>query len=218
MVDKGACEIRVTTDEQVFRDHGSFFCASGFEVIDWQVNRYRRGASELLWKLDVDPNLWGSRGFSQRWNEPGILPLAKLGQLVDSHIKGENTNREYRLWQALLHLTRFGGSLQENTVRTLYGLRADELEVSSRRFMLEEMFRRHEHPVDLLERAPVAEKGYLWKAVHERLSAKVRRWKRNLTVVMSGAGPRASIRKRRQKPQLQILVSEPYPDFPTAPY
>lgn len=159
MVDRGAREIRVTTDEQVFRDHGSFFCAGGFEVIDWQVNRYRRGASELLWKLDVDPDLWNSRAFSQRWNDPDILPLAKLGQLVDDHLKVENTNREYR--HALLYLLRFGGPHQENRVRMLYGLRANELEVSLHHFMLEEIFWRHEHPVDLLERVPVYEKGYL---------------------------------------------------------
>jgi hypothetical protein len=120
--------------------------------------------------LDVDPDLWNSRDFSPRWNDPGILPLTKLGQLVDNHLKGENTNREYRRWHALLYLMRFGGSLQENTVRTLYGLGANGLEVSSHRFILKEMFWRYAHSVDLLDRASVSEKGYLWKAVHERLS------------------------------------------------
>ena len=53
MVNSGAREIRVTTGEEVFRDHAAFFQSVGFEVIDWHAHRYRRGDSELLWKLDV---------------------------------------------------------------------------------------------------------------------------------------------------------------------
>ena len=53
MVRHGAREIRVTTGERVFREHGVFFQSLGFEVVDWQVHRYRRGVSELLWRQDV---------------------------------------------------------------------------------------------------------------------------------------------------------------------
>ena len=58
MVHRGAQEIRVTTSEEVFRDHAPFFRAAGFKVIDWQVHRYRRDVSELLWKLEVTPDPW----------------------------------------------------------------------------------------------------------------------------------------------------------------
>lgn len=50
----GAREIRVTTSEETYRSHGTFFYSFGFRVVDWQVHRYRRNASELLWKLDGD--------------------------------------------------------------------------------------------------------------------------------------------------------------------
>ncbi len=56
IVRNGAHEIRLTTSEEVFRGHASFFGILGFRVIDWQVNRYRRGVSELLWNLKVDPD------------------------------------------------------------------------------------------------------------------------------------------------------------------
>jgi len=61
MAHHGAREIRVTTSEEVFHSHGPFFRALGFNVIDSQVNRYRRHVSELLWKLEVDPIAWHFR-------------------------------------------------------------------------------------------------------------------------------------------------------------
>ena len=61
MVRHGAREIRVTTGERVFREHGTFFRSLGFEVVDWQVHRYRRGAAELLWRQDVDPAWSGAQ-------------------------------------------------------------------------------------------------------------------------------------------------------------
>jgi GNAT superfamily N-acetyltransferase len=51
----GAKEIRVTTSEEVFRQYGCFFSRAGFYVVDWQVNRYRKNSSELLWKRDLEP-------------------------------------------------------------------------------------------------------------------------------------------------------------------
>ncbi len=66
MVRRGAREIRVTTGEEVFRDHAPFFCTAGFKVIDWQVHRYRRDVSELLWKLEVDSSLWHFREGTSR--------------------------------------------------------------------------------------------------------------------------------------------------------
>lgn len=197
MVDRGAREIRVTTDEQVFGNHASFFLAAGFKVIDWEVNRYRRGTSELLWKLDVDPDLWGLRGLRQTWNDLDTLTLAQLGQLEYRYFRGENANREHQHWHALLDLPGFGGTLQENTAHMLYGLRANELEVSAYDSILREMFRRYEHPASLLKRESVSEKRHLWNAVDERLFAKVRRWKRNLTVRISGTCPLASPQKSR---------------------
>ncbi len=58
LVLSGANEIRVTTGEEVFREHASFFRSFGFEAIDWHVNRYRRGVSELLWSMKVDRHSW----------------------------------------------------------------------------------------------------------------------------------------------------------------
>jgi hypothetical protein len=69
MVYHGAQEIRVTTSEEVFREHAPFFRAAGFEVIDWQVHRYRRGISEIIWKLEINPSLChfikSTSGYSQ---------------------------------------------------------------------------------------------------------------------------------------------------------
>ena len=52
MIRCGSQEIHVTTSEEVFRNHASFFHAVGFREIDWQVGRYRRGVSELLWNFE----------------------------------------------------------------------------------------------------------------------------------------------------------------------
>src|SRR5262249_15413020 len=49
----GARTMRVTTSEEVFRNHGAFFRAAGFKAIDWQIHRYRRGVSEIVWQIDV---------------------------------------------------------------------------------------------------------------------------------------------------------------------
>lgn len=54
MARRGAREIHVTTGEEVFRDHAEFFRASGFSLVDWQLNRYRKGTSELIWKMTAD--------------------------------------------------------------------------------------------------------------------------------------------------------------------
>ena len=53
-----AQEIRVTTSEEVFRTHGSFFRSAGFKELDWEVHRYRRDVSEIVWKMDIDPASW----------------------------------------------------------------------------------------------------------------------------------------------------------------
>ena len=55
---RGAKEIHVTTGEEVFRDHAEFFRLSGFGLVDWRLNRYRPGASELIWKMTVKPAPW----------------------------------------------------------------------------------------------------------------------------------------------------------------
>src|SRR5215211_91998 len=51
MTSRGANEIHVTTNERVFRDHGEFFHNSGFSLVDWHLNRYQKGTSELIWKM-----------------------------------------------------------------------------------------------------------------------------------------------------------------------
>lgn len=78
MVRCGAREIRVTTGEEVFGNHGPFFLAAGFEVIDWQVNRYRRGVSELVWKLEVD-------------SDPNLLPFqTQVSHIAQGRIKSNS--------------------------------------------------------------------------------------------------------------------------------
>lgn len=57
MIYQGAREIYVTTSEKVYYDHAPFFLNAGFEVIDWQLHRYQRGVSEIIWRLDVNPEL-----------------------------------------------------------------------------------------------------------------------------------------------------------------
>jgi GNAT superfamily N-acetyltransferase len=49
----GSTKIYATVGVPVFREYGHFFCNFGFKVIDWEVNRYRRGKSELIWELDL---------------------------------------------------------------------------------------------------------------------------------------------------------------------
>ena len=53
MKSRGAKEIHVTTDEKIFRQYGEFFRSAGFSIVDWQVNRYRSGSSELIWTMPV---------------------------------------------------------------------------------------------------------------------------------------------------------------------
>lgn len=53
MIHNGAEEIRVTTGEKVLKEHRSFFSAAGFHPVDWQLNRYRRGFSEILWRQQI---------------------------------------------------------------------------------------------------------------------------------------------------------------------
>lgn len=53
MVSNCASRIRVTTSETVFRKHSPFFYAAGFAPLDWQVNRYLRGKSEVIWELNL---------------------------------------------------------------------------------------------------------------------------------------------------------------------
>lgn len=56
---RGARAIHVTTGEEVLREHGAFFAGSGFRTVDWQPGRYRRGASEVLWRMDVNLYMGG---------------------------------------------------------------------------------------------------------------------------------------------------------------
>jgi ribosomal protein S18 acetylase RimI-like enzyme len=84
MVHYGAQEIRVTTSEEVFYRHASFFRAIGFSVVDWQVHRYRHDVSELVWKLEVEPAMWRSKKCLSPALEHGIVvfgvgsPLRRL--------------------------------------------------------------------------------------------------------------------------------------------
>lgn len=70
-------KIRVTTSEEVFRQHGSFFRNAGFSVIDWQVSRYRKNTSELLWKLDMQPCISELRRYAPSQSQPAADRLAE---------------------------------------------------------------------------------------------------------------------------------------------
>lgn len=50
---RGATEIHVTTGEEVFGKHAEYFRGFGFSLVDWRLNRYRKGTSELIWKKTV---------------------------------------------------------------------------------------------------------------------------------------------------------------------
>ena len=45
----------------MFREHAKFFRLSGFRLVDWRLNRYRRGTSELIWKTTVKAPSWYQR-------------------------------------------------------------------------------------------------------------------------------------------------------------
>jgi len=85
---KGAREIHVTTGEEILRKHGDFFRFSGFSLIDWHLNRYRRGISELIWTLTVESessnfevtNLYDSQP------HPGVACKGSLSFLKDSSL------------------------------------------------------------------------------------------------------------------------------------
>jgi len=53
MTRRGATEIHVTTGEEVFGNHAKYFSGFGFSLVDWHLNRYRKGNSELVWKKNV---------------------------------------------------------------------------------------------------------------------------------------------------------------------
>jgi len=57
MIKAGAREIRVTTGEEVYRGHAAFFKTMGFKAVNWQVHRYRRNISEILWSLEIRSDL-----------------------------------------------------------------------------------------------------------------------------------------------------------------
>lgn len=84
MVDNGAQAIHVTTDEEVFRNYGNFFRRSGFALLDWQLNRYRRGNSELIWKIKVEIN-------ARRYNEPESPSESRIQTQLDSISSRINT-------------------------------------------------------------------------------------------------------------------------------
>jgi hypothetical protein len=52
-----ASTIHVTTSEAVYRSDGQFFAALGFRSTDWNVGRYVRGSSEVVWNFDPEM-LW----------------------------------------------------------------------------------------------------------------------------------------------------------------
>ncbi len=58
MINAGAKEIRVTTSEEVYYGHAAFFKNLGFKAVDWQVHRYRRNISEILWRLEMGSDLF----------------------------------------------------------------------------------------------------------------------------------------------------------------
>jgi|GEM_PF-5551387 len=92
MVRNGAQEIHVTTDEEVFRNHAEFFRASGFKLIDWQLNRYRKGASELVWKIMVsnEADYLGNVG-----HDLNILSNARRFTVHRNAIQGWNVKTRY---------------------------------------------------------------------------------------------------------------------------
>ena len=90
MVRHGAREIRVTTSEEVFRDHASFFRTAGFKMIDWQVHRYRHNVSELFWKMEVDSALYrltSTPRTGQEWIDRGTATShsAHPNKLISRH-------------------------------------------------------------------------------------------------------------------------------------
>ncbi len=183
MADRGAREIRVTTDEQVFRDHGSFFLVGGFEVIDWQVNRYRRGTSELLWRMKVNSDSWEVRDSNQTWNDPATLALANLAWPGD---------RIHPQHFAPLTLTRLQSPLQENIAKALRDLRTDGLDTDVYNSLLQEVLRMNRHSLSAPTRSFVPTKNLLWKTINEVLYEKVRRWKYSLTDGALATRPLAS--------------------------
>jgi hypothetical protein len=71
MSSRGAEEIHVTTNERVFRDYGEFFYNSGFRLADWNLNRYQKGTSELIWKMAVKRDSRPKKIFSNSLDRRG---------------------------------------------------------------------------------------------------------------------------------------------------
>jgi hypothetical protein len=89
MIQSGAKEILVTTSEDVFRSHGSFFGAVGFEVFDWQPHRYRYGTSELIWRMDHNSSKCQLKWVCSDYNDGLVDDRADNSPLT---IAGRETN------------------------------------------------------------------------------------------------------------------------------
>ncbi len=79
MILRGAREIWLTTGEEVYRRHAPFFSAAGFKVVDWQARRYRRDVSEVVWRLDVDTELFDLGETALRCPRSVLPPRIRAG-------------------------------------------------------------------------------------------------------------------------------------------
>lgn len=236
MACSGAQEIRVTTGEEVYRQHAPFFLGFGFEVMDWQVHRYRRGTSEILWNLEVASYLGRLREdesyfvpncveakcacfpatlpfsfeTSCRKAPLGVCACVGSGLLENCSVENEATSTTQYYRHILLD---YLNTVEERTTRSLYRFEANGCAVDASSSMSAEMLRRYKRPNAFLDTMLIPNRLPQCESVNEASLTTGEGLVSDSTVSTYYTYPIATAQESyHQFSALHVLVSMPFSD------
>jgi hypothetical protein len=110
--------------------------------------------------------------FTQEWIDLGIITPEKLNELEHEWQSSDDRNIEHYRWRAFLDFIQSNSSLDENVLRCLYRLGANEADSTMGGSIMAEVLRRQDCPEDLWRQATESGESFLRKIGEQKLTAR----------------------------------------------
>ena len=110
--------------------------------------------------------------FTQEWIDLGIITPDKLDELEREWQSSDDRNTEHYRWRAFVNFMQSKASLDDNVLRRLYRLGANDADPAMGGSIMADVLRRHDCPEDLWRQATESGKNFLRKIAQQKLAAR----------------------------------------------